>query len=62
MADAEIEDKVEKLTKEYEELVAKLAAKEGQLFSKKDLQGALRVMIKGKKPRVERYELTTVIE
>ena len=39
MAEAEIEEKVEKLAKDYEELIVKLEAKEGQLFSKKDLQG-----------------------
>ena len=41
MAEAEIEEKVEKLAKEYEELVAQLTAKEAQLGSRKDLQGML---------------------
>ena len=39
MADAEIEDKVEKLKQDYADLIAKLLSKEGQLGSRKDLQG-----------------------
>ena len=41
MAEAEIEEKGQKLVKDYAELVAKLEAKEGQLGSRKDLQGRL---------------------
>ena len=39
MAEAEIEEKVEKLKQEYDELIVKLIAKENQLGSRKDLQG-----------------------
>merc|ERR1719334_807225 len=42
MAEADIEDKVEKLEQDYKDLLAKLEAKEGQLGNRRDLQGLAR--------------------